>query len=514
MRGTRRWTCAGGLVALSVALSACSAVEYEAAVEPLPTSVATLPAAPTTTIANLPRRGPSPARPPTTEPATSAPAPAPTTLPRPTVAQRFATALEGVQVTVYGTAVPTHLRDQVARLWLLTGSDPDPAAVADAARRIAAGELTLVGLAGEMLASPEYAARHAPDRSVDVVAADLFRDVLGRQGTAAEVAGRAAELAAGTPAGVVALGFTDSPEAVGRTGTAAPAAPPAVSVDGVSRGVSDSVLRLYLGLLRRLPSVDELRSGVGRYTAGWPLSAIATELMSTPEYRARRSGGSPEAVVADLYADLLGRAPDEAGRLAWLWQLGRGASPGFVAAEISQSAESVGSTGTAPPETPPLPGSAEAPFPLRSGACVFSNGDSDMLGSADALRAALPGITVDAEVSRQFSEGVAIIELLAAAGQLPGTVVVHLGTNGSIGAQRCDQLMSAAAGRQVVLLTLEVPRSWEAPNNGALRECAARHGAAIADWNAVAEPQLLAGDGFHVRGDGARRYASLVAATL
>ena len=435
-------------------------------------------------------------------------------MPAPTVAQRFASALDGVEVSLHGTAVPTELRDQVARLWLLTGSDPDPAAVADAVRRIAAGELTLVGLAGEMLSSPEYATRRAHDRPLDAVAADLFRDVLGRPGNAEEVAGRVAELAAGTPPGVVALGFTDSPEAVGRTGTATPAAAPAVWVEGVSRGISDSVLRLYLGLLRRFPSGDELRSTVGRYAAGWPLSAIASELMATPEYRSRRPGGSLDAVVVDLYADLLGRAPDEAGRLTWLWQLGAGASPGFVAAEISQSPESVGRTGTATPETPPLAGSADAPFPLRSGLGVFAIGDSVMLGSADALHAALPGITVDAEVSRQFAEGVAIIELLAAAGRLPDTVVVHLGTNGSIAAERCDQLMTAAAGRRVVLLTLEVPRSWEAGNNGVLRDCAARHGAAIADWNVVAEPRVLAGDGFHVRGDGARRYASLVAATI
>ena len=48
--------------------------------------------------------------------------------------------------------------------------------------------------------------------------------------------------------------FAESPEAVRRTGTVADEPLPVLTVPGVSRSVSDSVLRLYLGLLVRLPA--------------------------------------------------------------------------------------------------------------------------------------------------------------------------------------------------------------------------------------------------------------------
>ena len=101
------------------------------------------------------------------------------------------------------------------------------------------------------------------------------------------------------------------------------------------------------------------------------------------------------------------------------------------------------------------------------------------------------------------------------AGQLPGTVVVHLGTNGTAGADSCDALMDVLAGRRVVLVTLHVPRSWEAGNNAMVRDCALRHDAGIADWASTADrPGQLAGDGYHLTATGADVYARLIARLL
>jgi hypothetical protein len=137
-----------------------------------------------------------------------------------------------------------------------------------------------------------------------------------------------------------------------------------------------------------------------------------------------------------------------------------------------------------------------------------------MLGGADALRAAIPGIEVDAVVSRQFHEAPGIAYWRAQAGTLPGTVVVHLGTNGSVRPGDCDALMAVLGDRRVVLVNLTVPRPWEAANNQTLYQCAVRNGTAFVDWHArsAGRVDLLAPDGFHLRSVGAQEYAAAIAA--
>jgi hypothetical protein len=121
-------------------------------------------------------------------------------------------------------------------------------------------------------------------------------------------------------------------------------------------------------------------------------------------------------------------------------------------------------------------------------------------------------VAIDAKVGRQFSEGVQILRTLAALGTVPGTVIVHLGTNGAVSAERCDKLMDLIAGKRVVLVNVHVPGPWESPNNDVLAACAARHGASIVDWhtNAVG----LAPDGYHLGRSGPDAYATLIAAAL
>lgn len=78
-----------------------------------------------------------------------------------------------------------------------------------------------------------------------------------------------------------------------------------------------------------------------------------------------------------------------------------------------------------------------------SGSQVFANGDSVMLASAVQLTAALPGISIDAQVSREASVGLAIVPRLAAAGRLRPVVVFALGTNGAFMAQQMRRLIRA-----------------------------------------------------------------------
>ncbi len=296
-----------------------------------------------------------------------------------------------------------------------------------------------------------------------------------------------------------------------------PPPPRPLRVNGVSRGVSDSVVRLHLGLLGRPPSLAELRADVEQYRETGSFVGLTEEVLSSPEYQVRRAGSPSDGVfVRRLYADVLGRRPDPAGAASWLTNLGEGMPRAAVTAEFVQSPEAVIHTGTAAPEQPPPPrGGSREPAVRAPAGGVLAVGDSVLLGASGALHEAIPGIDVDAAVSRQFSTGIDIVRSRLDSGQLPGTVVVHLGTNGTIGSELCDALMDVLAGRRVVLVTLHVPRSWEAGNNAVLRDCAFRHGAGIADWSSVAgSAGYLAGDGYHLNSEGAPAYAGVIASLL
>jgi Domain of unknown function (DUF4214) len=288
-------------------------------------------------------------------------------------------------------------------------------------------------------------------------------------------------------------------------------------VPGVARGVSDSVVRLHLGLLRRPPSRGELRAGVERYRETGSFEGLTAAILASDEYLARRRASAPDHVfVRSLYADVLGRRPDPPSAESWQQNLSGGMSRPAVAAAFVQSTEAVLHTGTAAPTAPPPPrGGSRRPGTAAPSGGVLGIGDSVMLGAAGALGAAVGGIEVDAAVSRQFATGVEVLRSRRDGGELPGTVVVHLGTNGTAGAESCDALMDVLAGRRVVLVTLHVPRSWQDGNNAMLRDCALRHDAGIADWASIADrPGQLAGDGYHLTGPGADVYALLITSVL
>jgi hypothetical protein len=125
---------------------------------------------------------------------------------------------------------------------------------------------------------------------------------------------------------------------------------------------------------------------------------------------------------------------------------------------------------------------------------------------------------VDATVSRQLSQGVAVAQAKRDAGALGPLVVLHLGNNGPVTAGQFDQLLGTLAGaRRVVVLTLKVPRAWEAGNNAIIRAGVGRYpNAVLADWQAASagRPDYFWTDGIHLRPEGARAYAALVSASV
>ncbi len=164
------------------------------------------------------------------------------------------------------------------------------------------------------------------------------------------------------------------------------------------------------------------------------------------------------------------------------------------------------------PTPTPLP-TVALPPPLPP---TLAIGDSIMLGASAALANAIPSLEVDAVVSRQVGELIAILSWRREAGLLPPVVVVHLGNNGYVSPEQAEQLLRLLESvPRVVLVNTSVPRIWEAPTNGALAAAAANHANVVfVDWRAASAGRydLFWDDGVHLRPEGASFFAELIAA--
>lgn len=140
-------------------------------------------------------------------------------------------------------------------------------------------------------------------------------------------------------------------------------------------------------------------------------------------------------------------------------------------------------------------------------------GDSVMLGAVNALRK--QGVeVVDAKKNRQAPSGIDIMRKRGS--KLPANVVFHLGTNGDFPSTMCRDILKAVGPeRRVFIVTLSVPRKWEAQNNARIRRCAQMHAdrVTLIDWHEAVRQRdgWVAGDGVHLRPLGANGYARLIA---
>ena len=166
---------------------------------------------------------------------------------------------------------------------------------------------------------------------------------------------------------------------------------------------------------------------------------------------------------------------------------------------------------------PPPAGAAATPARV-SGSAVLAVGDSVMLASAPQLQSALPGISIDAKVSRQVSTGLAIVQQLAASGDLRRVVVFALGTNGTFTAGEMHQLLTAIGPqRKLVLVNSYEARPWEAGNNRVIAAAARGHrNVVLANWFETIQHRtnLLYSDEVHPEPPGARLYAHVVKAAV
>jgi hypothetical protein len=175
-------------------------------------------------------------------------------------------------------------------------------------------------------------------------------------------------------------------------------------------------------------------------------------------------------------------------------------------------------TTTVPPTT--TTSTLPPPGPGFVAGHVTAVGDSVMLDYQTPLQTDIPGIDVEASVSRQWGAGEEILSQLKSEGSLGAEVIVALSTNGPISSTDFDTMMSTLQGAsRVVFVNVHVDRPWQDPNNAVLTQGAARYpNVVIADWAslAAANPQWFGSDGTHlaIDGSGADALASLITTTL
>jgi len=195
------------------------------------------------------------------------------------------------------------------------------------------------------------------------------------------------------------------------------------------------------------------------------------------------------------------------------------APPTTVATASPGSATTVPAPGpTVPPTTVPAPTDPLPGYPAAAFNAVTIIGESVTLGAARALQERWgEHVQIDAVEGRQFHDGVAVLEGLAAAGRLTPVVILHLGNNGVAQPEWWDRAVAAVGPeRRLVVVSVRVPKRWEAQVNGEVLRIVHQHpNAVLADWNTVSasEPGLLIADGVHPTRRGIEVYRDLLVRT-
>ena len=170
------------------------------------------------------------------------------------------------------------------------------------------------------------------------------------------------------------------------------------------------------------------------------------------------------------------------------------------------------------PSSPPSASPSSTPSAAATGPQISAIGDSVMLAAAPELESRLPGISIDAAVSRRLPAALDIVQAEAAAGTLRPVVIVGLATNGPIARSTLEQLRAEIGReRELVVITAQAPRGWIDPNNRILSAFAASYrNVEVSDWHDAAQPILgdLNRDQIHFGPTGARVFTDSIQAAL
>ena len=140
-------------------------------------------------------------------------------------------------------------------------------------------------------------------------------------------------------------------------------------------------------------------------------------------------------------------------------------------------------------------------------------GDSVMKMGEPYIKEIFKNASIDAKVSRQFTDLPKVLESLKDSKKLKNIVVIHLGTNGVINKEAFESSMKLLEGKTVYLMNTVVPKPWEKSVNKDLEEWSADYNnITIIDWHKYAkgEKQLFYKDATHPKPEGAKKYAEFI----
>jgi hypothetical protein len=220
------------------------------------------------------------------------------------------TAFQGIEIFEYGDGRLVRDADdpvaQVMRLYqAVLGRQPDAAGREDGTAALMNGQ-SLASLASNFLDSPEFLARFGrPDDTGFIKRA--YEQALGRQADEEGLAFWQAKLAGGVSRAEMLTGFSESDE--NRLLTSLK----------MNAGLWDAddhaveAARLYQAVLGRLPEQGGLRFWIDYLDTGASLSSAAARFAESPEFQARFAASDDASLIRVVYANTLGRAPEEAG---------------------------------------------------------------------------------------------------------------------------------------------------------------------------------------------------------
>ncbi|QEE60642.1 acetyltransferase [Salinibacterium sp. dk2585] len=192
---------------------------------------------------------------------------------------------------------------------------------------------------------------------------------------------------------------------------------------------------------------------------------------------------------------------------------------GSVQQQIQAGQDAIRDAATPAPLAPGDGGEGEAepqsaPAEIPGGDQITAIGDSVMLASAASMQQVLPGIDIDAAVSRQFSSAPALIRAHLDAGTLRPVVLLGLGTNGPVDTETLAEVRELlGTSHQLVLVNVHAPRWWTDGVNSTLTSFAQQYrDVELANWRDSIAPQLrlLARDQIHPGDAGGLVYAAAV----
>ncbi|MDH6179937.1 peptidoglycan/LPS O-acetylase OafA/YrhL [Microbacteriaceae bacterium SG_E_30_P1] len=164
-----------------------------------------------------------------------------------------------------------------------------------------------------------------------------------------------------------------------------------------------------------------------------------------------------------------------------------------VAAATARAQEAAATTDPAPDEPD-----------LVTGDQVYAIGDSVMLAAAPWLQERLPGIAIDAEVSRSMFVAPSLVQAAVDAGTMRPILVLGLATNGDVDPDDLAEVLDILGpDRLLVVVNGQAPRDWIPIGNQVVADFArSEREVELADWHGAIAPNIheLASDEVHPGG--------------